>query len=133
MEAKITPGAPQDAEKWSKNFSGGPPAGTSEFCFAPGGLQERSGADLYSAHVASWQPPGARGVPGGLRELILIICGTVFAPCWALVLPYLEQFWALFWDLPGGEKQQRQQQKQQRKQQKHHKSQQRRQQKQQRQ
>ena len=73
MEAKINLGAPQDVEKWSKNFSGGPPAGTSAFCFAPGGPQERSGADLYSARVASWQPPGARGVPGGLRELILIV------------------------------------------------------------
>ena len=82
MEAKITPGAPQDVEKWPKNLSGGPAARTSEFFFTPGGLQERSGADLYSAHVASWQPPGARGVPGGLRELILIICGTVFALFW---------------------------------------------------
>ena len=92
MEAKITPGAAQDVEKLSKNFSGGPPAGTSEFFFAPGGLQERSGADLYSAHVASWQPPGARGVPGGLRELILIICGTVFAPFGDLFLQLFEQF-----------------------------------------
>ena len=40
MEAKIAPGAPQDAEKWSKNFSGAPPAKTGEFFFAPGGPRD---------------------------------------------------------------------------------------------
>ena len=84
MDAKIAPGAAQDVEKCPNNFSGGPPAGTSEFLFAPGRLQERSGADLYSAHVASWQPPGAQGGPGGLRELIFIIVGAVVAPFWYL-------------------------------------------------
>ena len=56
MEAKIPLGAPQDAEKWSQNFSGGPPAKTSEFCFGPGGLQERSGIDFYSKKVVLKSP-----------------------------------------------------------------------------
>ena len=45
MEAKIPLGAPQDAEKWSQNFSGAPPAKTSEFFFRPrrppGALRDR--------------------------------------------------------------------------------------------
>ena len=68
MEVKITLGAPQDAEKWSKNFSGGPPARTSEFFFAPGGLQEHSGVDFYSVLAAPWGPLGPQVVPGGLPE-----------------------------------------------------------------
>ena len=90
MEAKIAPGAAQDVEKLSKNFSGGPPAGTSEFFFRP---RRRSGPDLYSAQVASWQPPGAQGVPGGIRELIFITFGLVFSPFWNLLLNH---FWNRF-------------------------------------
>ena len=68
MEAKIAPGRPQDDEKWSKNFSGPPPARTSDFFFAPGGLQEHSGVDFYSALAAPWGPLGPQVVPGGLPE-----------------------------------------------------------------
>ena len=68
MEAKIAPGAAQDAEKWSKHFSGPPPARTSEFFFAPGGLQEHSGVDFYSVLAAPWGPLGPQVVPGGLPE-----------------------------------------------------------------
>ena len=68
MEAKIAPGGPQDAEKWSKNFSGGPPARTSEFFFAPGGLQEHSGDEFLSVLAAPWGPLGPQVVPGGLPE-----------------------------------------------------------------
>ena len=78
MEAKIIPGAAQDVEKWSKNFSGGPPAGTSEFFLAPGGLQERSGVDFYSVLAAPWGPGGAQGVPRGLREFIFAhFCASI--------------------------------------------------------
>ena len=56
MEAKIAPGAAQDAEKWFKNFSGGLPAETNEFFFGPGGFQERSGDDFYSTKVVSKIP-----------------------------------------------------------------------------
>ena len=56
MEVKITLEAAQDAEKWYKNFSGGPPAKTIEFFFGPGGLQERSGIDFYSKKVVSKSP-----------------------------------------------------------------------------
>ena len=80
MEAKITPGAAQDVEKWSKNFSGGPPAGTSEFCFAPGGLQERSGADFYSVLVATWGPGGPRRPPGGHFGHFRSQVGSMLAP-----------------------------------------------------
>ena len=82
MEAKITLGAPQDAEKWSKNFSGGPPARTSEFFFAPGGLQERSGADFYSVLAAPWGPGDPQGDPGGLRNSFLVNLGAILAPFW---------------------------------------------------
>ena len=64
MEATITPGAAQDVEKWSKNFSGGSPAGTNDFFSPPGGLQERSGADFYSVLAATWGPGGPRRPPG---------------------------------------------------------------------
>ena len=84
MEEKIILGAPQDAEKWSKNFSGGPPARTSEFFFAPGGLQERSGVDFYSVLAAPWGPGGAQGIPGGLREIIYGHFGSHFASLLAL-------------------------------------------------
>ena len=82
MEPKITLGAAQDAEKWSKNFSGAPPARTSEFFFAPGGLQERSGVDFYSVLAAPWGPGGPQGVPGGLRDVMWIMFGTMLAQCW---------------------------------------------------
>ena len=68
MEAKIPPGRPQDDEKWSKNFSGPPRARTSEFFFAPGGLQAHSGVDFYSVLAAPWGPLGPQVVPGGLPE-----------------------------------------------------------------
>ncbi len=107
MDAKIAPGRPQDNEKWSKNFSGGSPAGTSEFFFAPGGLQERSGVDFYSVLAAPWGPGGAQGVPGGLRELIFIIFGAVFAPCWYLFGEMFGTVLGPVLDPPGEEKQQR--------------------------
>ena len=59
MEAKIPPGRPQDDEKWSKNFSGHPPARTSEFCSPP----EASRSTPGTIFKASWQPPGAHWVP----------------------------------------------------------------------
>ena len=59
MEAKIAPGRLQDDEKWSKNFSGGPPARTSAFFSPP----EASRSAPGSIFIASWQPPGAQGVP----------------------------------------------------------------------
>ena len=68
METKIPPGRPQDDEKWSKNFSGPPPARTSEFFFAPGGLQEHSGDEFLSVLAAPWGPLGPQVVPGGLPE-----------------------------------------------------------------
>ena len=74
------------------------------FFFAPGGLQERSGADFYSAHVASWQPPGARGIPGGLRELILGYFGSLFASILAPSLGHLASRFGLRRGPPGGEK-----------------------------
>ena len=102
MDAKITLGAPQDAEKWSKNFSGGPPARTSEFFFAPGSLQERSGIDFDSVLAAPWGPGGAQGVPGSIRGLISghlgnLCClrvGTVFGT-------YGEPFWPPSWASGG--------------------------------
>ena len=68
MEVKITLGAPQDAEKWSKNCSGGPPARTSEFVFAPGGLQERSGVDFYSVLAPQTPPTGPTRLPPALPQ-----------------------------------------------------------------
>ena len=59
MEAKIAPGRPQDDEKWSKNFSGGGPARTSEFFSPP----EASRSAPGSIFIASWPPPGAHWVP----------------------------------------------------------------------
>ena len=113
MEAKITPGAAQDVEKWSKNFSGGPPAGTSELFFAPGGLQERSGADFYSVLVATWGPGDPRRPPGAH----LVHFGSHLAPFWALRLVVVGAVLASVFGPPGGEKQQLKQQKKQRKQQ----------------
>ena len=84
MDAKITLGVVQDVEKLTKNFFGRPPARTSEFFFAPGGLQERSGVDFYSVLGAPWGPGGAQGVPGGLRELICGHLGATLPPCWHL-------------------------------------------------
>ena len=81
MEVKITLGAPQDAEKWSQNFSGGPPAKTSEFFFGPGGLQERSGIDFYSKKVmlkSLWIFNSSFLGPEGLRA---VIWGH-FGSCW---------------------------------------------------
>ena len=92
MEAKIPPGRPQDDEKWSKNFSGPPPARTSEFFFAPGGLQERSGVDFYSVLAAPWGPGGPQGILGGLREVILVIFGAIVAPFWHRCWSFLELF-----------------------------------------
>ena len=104
MEVKITLGAAHDAEKWSKNFSGGPPARTSEFCFAPGGLQERSGIDFYSVLAAPWGPGGAQGVPGGLRELSLGHFGSLFAFILAPSLGHLARRFGLRRGPPGGDK-----------------------------
>ena len=75
MEVKITLGAAHDAEKLSKNFSGGPPARTSEFFFAPGGLQERSGVDFYSVLAP-------RGCPGGPRRPPGAHFGSFWEPFW---------------------------------------------------
>ena len=82
MEAKIAPGRPQDDEKWSKNFSGPPPARTSEFFFAPGGLQERSGVDFYSVLAAPLGPGGSGGSFLVIWELIL----AQFLVIWGAVL-----------------------------------------------
>ena len=82
MEAKIPLGASQDAEKWSQNFSGGPPAKTGEFFLGPGGLQERSGVDFYSVLAAPWGPGGAQGVPGGSGSSFLIILEVILASFW---------------------------------------------------
>ena len=109
MEAKITPGAAQDVEKWSKNFSGRPPAGTSEFCCAPDASKSAPGP----ISIASWS-----WAPGGLRELILIILGCILAPCWDLLLIIWGAVLGSVVGPPGEEKQQLKQQKQQRKQQK---------------
>ena len=46
----------------------GPPGQTSEFCFAPGGLQELSRDDFLSVLAAPWGPGGPQVVPGGLPE-----------------------------------------------------------------
>ena len=104
MEVKITLGAAHDAENWSKNFSGGPPARTSEFCFAPGGLQELSGDDFVSVLAAPWGPGGAQGVPGGLRQLILCHFGSLFASILAPSLGHLASSFGLRRGPPGGEK-----------------------------
>ena len=104
MEVKITLGAPQDAEKLSKNCSGGPPARTSEFFFAPGGLQERSGVDFYSVLAAPWGPGGAQGVPGGHRYLNLGHFGNLFASILAPSLGHLARRFGLRRGPPGGEK-----------------------------
>ena len=87
MEPKITPGGAQDAEKWSKNFSGGPPAGTSEISAHP----EASKSAPEPIYIALTWPPGSHlgpreapeaGGPGGLRELIFIIFrDAFFATC----------------------------------------------------
>ena len=68
MEVKIAGGAPQDDEKWSKNFSGAPRAKSVEFFFAPGGLQAHSGDEFLSVLAAPWGPLGPQVVPGGLPE-----------------------------------------------------------------
>ena len=60
MEATINPGAAQDGEKLSKNVSG-TPRPEQVIVFAPGGLQERSGADFITL---KW-PPGTRRGPRG--------------------------------------------------------------------
>ena len=88
MEVKITLGAPQDAEKWSKNFSGAPPARTSEFFSPP----EASRSAPGSIFIASWQPPGAQGVPRGSPEA----SGSSF---WAILAAFLPPFWHRLWDI----------------------------------
>ena len=91
MEAKIPPGRPQDDEKWSKNFSGPPPAKTSEFFFAPGGLQEHSGDDFLSVLAAPWGPLGPQVVPGGLPEASRRSFKSFSEQCWlhfCIVLGY---------------------------------------------
>ena len=97
MEAKIAPGTPQDDEKWSKNFSGGPPARTSEFFFAPGGLQERSGVDFYSVLAAPWGPGG----PQASGSSFFVILGAMLAPFWHRILSFGEPFWAPSWASGG--------------------------------
>ena len=82
MEVKITLWAVQDVEKWSKNFFGGPPARTSEFFFAPGGLQERSGVDFYSVLAAPWGQGVPRGPPEASGSSCLVILGAILPPFW---------------------------------------------------
>ena len=94
MEVKITLGAAQDAEKWSKNFSGGPPARTSEFFFAPGGLQEHSGDDFLSVLAAPWGPGGPQVVPGGLPEASQTSFRSFSEPCWLHFGTVLGHFWS---------------------------------------
>ena len=65
MEVKITLGAAQDVEKWSKNSSGGPPAKTGKTNFAPGGFQEASGTDLFSKIKKIEGARGGLDPPGG--------------------------------------------------------------------
>ena len=106
MEAKIPPGRPQDDEKWSKNFSGAPPARISEFFSPP----EASRSAPGSIFIASWQPPGAHWVPrwspeasrrppGGLPEVSKVKFGTIWTSylhrCWLL----LQLFSLPSWDL----------------------------------
>ena len=104
MEVNIPLGASQDAEKWSKNFSGAPPARTRELFFAPGGLQERSGVDFYSVLAAPWGPGGAQGVPGGLRELIFCHFGNNVASILAPFFGHLGSRFGLRRGPPGGDK-----------------------------
>ena len=100
MEAKIAPGRPQDDEKWSKNVSGAPPARTSEFFFAPGGLQERSGVDFYSVLAAPWGPGGPQRPPG----IHFGSFGSLFASILAPSLGHLASRFGLRRGPPGGEK-----------------------------
>ena len=82
-----------------RTFLGPPPARTSEFFFAPGGLQEHSGDEFLSVLAAPWGPLGPQVVPGGLPEVIYVIFGTIWAS-------FLHRFWLLLqlfslpsWDL----------------------------------
>ena len=102
MEVKITLGAAQDAEKWSKNFSGAPPARTSEFFSPP----EASRSAPGSIFIASWRPPGAQGVPRGSPEA----SGSSFLT-FSLLAPFWHRYF-FFWGAvlgsvvgpPGGDK-----------------------------
>ena len=71
-EAKWRPKSLRGGLKTMKNgprtFLGPPPARTSEFFFAPGGLQEHSGDEFLSVLAAPWGPLGPQVVPGGLPE-----------------------------------------------------------------
>ena len=59
MEPKITPGL-KTLKNGPRTFLEAPRPEPVTF-FAPGGLQERSGADFYSAQVASWHRLGPSG------------------------------------------------------------------------
>ena len=83
MEAKITPGAAQDVEKWSKNFSGGPKGESSNFFVRP----EASKSAPGPIYIALTWPPGShlgpRGSPeasgssfSSFLEQFLLNCGT---------------------------------------------------------
>ena len=67
---------------------------------------------------ASWQPPGAQGVPGGLRELIVVHLGTILPPCWHSCSVIWGAVLGSVVGLRGETKQQLTKHKQQRKQQK---------------
>ena len=88
MDAKITLGVVQDVEKLTKNFFGRPPARTSEFFSPP----EASRSAPGSIFIASWQPPGAQGVPRGSSEA----SGSSF---WVILGAILHPFWHRLWDI----------------------------------
>ena len=81
MEAKITPGAAQDAEKLSKNFSGGSPAGTSA---------EASKSAPGPIFIALKWPPGSRLGPRGSPEA----SGSSY---WVSLGAMLHAFWHRRW------------------------------------
>ena len=103
---------------------GGPPGGVLGSDAKP--MADRSRALPGRAARDPPRPPGAHRnrflyqggpqvVPGGLREVILIIFGAMLAPFWHRCWSFWELFLLVFWDL---REQQREQQTQRRKQQK---------------
>ena len=99
MEAKIAPGAPQDVEKWSQNFSGAPPAKTGEFFFAPGGARTPPGGAKTSCAVLD---PVPEGVPKGSQGGFWGVRGGIFGGFRSLPGSILGRFFGdIFAPLPG--------------------------------